>query len=155
MNRYKEMKDRHQREVNAFPFGFAFGEDQFTEMMKKWGMCHGRDGKPTKNDCSKIVSIGAGGFVRKSDLDAMHEMFSRHQQEMKDAILADKEGTGFVYEMFRYEMGNHEYGYTCDPNDTLVACGLNMKQVQESPALAAGWMKAQKEIMKEYADDLS
>ena len=154
MNRYKEMKDRHQAEVNAFPFGYAFGEDQFIEMMKGWRMCHGRDGKPTKNDCSKIVSIGAGGYVRKTDLNAMHEMFDRQNRELKDAVLADKEGTGFVYEMFRYEMANHEYGYTCDPNDTLMACGLNMYQVQKNAALTAGWIKAQNEIMREYEEDV-
>ena len=31
---YKEMKEKHQQEVNAFPFGFAFDKDQFLDMMK-------------------------------------------------------------------------------------------------------------------------
>ena len=35
MESYKEMKERHQAEVNAFPFGFAFSGEQFREMMEK------------------------------------------------------------------------------------------------------------------------
>lgn len=150
MNAYREMKDRHQAEVNAFPFGFAFGTDQFVEMMKKWGLCHGHDGRPTKNDCRQILSIGAGGYVRKSDADAMHAMFDRHRNELADAIAADKDD--FVYQMFYAEMANHEYGYTCDPHDTLMACGLNMMVVQSDPALYAAWKKAQDQIMKDYEE---
>ena len=29
MNKYEEMREKHQKEVNDFPIGFAFSEQQF------------------------------------------------------------------------------------------------------------------------------
>lgn len=36
MSKYTELKAKHQAEVDAFPFGFAFNNKQFNEMMEKW-----------------------------------------------------------------------------------------------------------------------
>ena len=52
MSKYTELKAKHQKEVDAFPFGFAFNQSQFNEMMAKWGL--------TPNDTDKIYSIGGG-----------------------------------------------------------------------------------------------
>ena len=38
MNEYRAMKKRHQQEVHAFPLGYAFGNQQFKELMSKWGL---------------------------------------------------------------------------------------------------------------------
>ena len=38
MNKYAELRNRQQEEFNALPLGFAFGDKQFEEMMKKWGL---------------------------------------------------------------------------------------------------------------------
>ena len=35
--KYLELKERQQKEVNDFPFGFAFSNEQFKEMMEKFG----------------------------------------------------------------------------------------------------------------------
>ena len=72
MNKYTELKSKHQKEVDAFPFGFAFNQKQFDEMMTKWGLA------PTDTD--KIYKIGGGDYVRKSDADAMNEMIVRRNQ---------------------------------------------------------------------------
>lgn len=74
MNKYKELRDRQQAEVNALPLGFAFGKSQFDEMMRGWGL------DPEK-DLDKIVSIGAGGYIQKKDRSLMHETFDRHRRE--------------------------------------------------------------------------
>ena len=110
--KYQELKAKHQAEVDAFPFGFAFNQKQFDEMMIKWGL------KPT--DIREILSIGGGGYIRRSDADAMKEMFARHEAEHKAAMQDDE----YLYEMFDYELANHEYGYTHDVDDTLDALGL-------------------------------
>lgn len=143
---YKEMKEKHQQEVNAFPFGFAFDKDQFLDMMKNWGLCHGRDGQPTLNDLKQIASIGAGGYVRKKDISDMHAMFNRQHQELQEAILADKTGDGFIFQMFYEEMSDHEFDWTQDTDETLHALGLTSSQVENNPALASGWRKAQGRI---------
>ena len=36
-NQYQILKDRQQKEFNAFPMGAAFSQQQFAEMMEKWG----------------------------------------------------------------------------------------------------------------------
>ena len=97
--------------------------------------------KPT--DTKKIYKMGnTGGFYRKSDAPAFHEMFLRHTKELEDAITADPTGDGFIFDMFDYELANHEYNYTHDPEPTLEALGLTMEQVKAEPRLFHGWKKA-------------
>lgn len=107
---YKELKNRHQEEVNNFPLGFAFSNEQFREMMNKWGL--------TENDTDKIYSIGGGGFVQKKDSDAMDEMFTKHTKEMNDAMKDPR----FAEDAFYYEMLNHEYPINLQKNFDVLGC---------------------------------
>lgn len=123
MSKYTDLKSKHQAEVNAFPLGFAFNQSQFDEMMIKWGL------KPT--DIREILSIGGGGYVRKDDAKAMHEMFDRHEEEHKAAMQDDE----YLFSMFNYELANHEYSYTYDLTDTLEALGLTMDEINANPRM--------------------
>ena len=38
METYKEMKERHQAEVNALPLAFAFSERQYNEKLAEWNI---------------------------------------------------------------------------------------------------------------------
>ena len=135
MNKYQELREKQQAEVNAFPMFFAFNQKQFEEGMQSLGL------KPT--DTKKIYKLGnTGGFYRKSDSAAFHEMFRRHTKELEDAITSDPTGDGFIFDMFDYELANHEYNYTHDPEPTLDALGLTMEQVRAEPRLFHGWKKA-------------
>ena len=131
MNKYTSLKSKQQKEVNAFPFGFAFNQKQFDEMMTKWGL--------TPDDTDKIYSIGGGGYVRKSDADAMHKMFERHELERK---MARKHGDDYLFEMFNYELANHEYSYTYNLTDTLDALGLTMEEINADPRMADALKRA-------------
>lgn len=141
MESYKELKERQQQEVDALPLGFAFGQKQFDEMMKGWGL-------DPKKDTDKIISIGYGGYVQKKDADLLRKTTERHSREMEEAIAADTTGEGFVYEMFLYELDNHEFGYTGDTEDTLDALGYTAEQVLGNPKLKRGIEKAATEIYK-------
>jgi hypothetical protein len=134
MNKYQELRSKQQAELNAFPMFFAFNQKQFEEGMKSLGL------KPT--DTKKIYSIGYGGYYRKSDAPAFHEMFQRHTKELEDAIAADPTGDGFIFDMFDYELANHEYNYTRDPEPTLDALGMTLEQIRTEPRLFHGWKKA-------------
>lgn len=70
MNKYAKLRQRQQEEFNALPLGFAFGQKQFDEMMRGWGL------DPEK-DIDKIYSIGAGGYVQKKDAELLHETHKR------------------------------------------------------------------------------
>lgn len=141
MNKYAELRQRQQEEFDALPLGFAFSQKQFNEMMEGWGL------DPEK-DLDKILRIPAGGYVQKKDADLLHQTVERHDTEMAAAIEEDKTGEGFIYEMFLYELDNHEYGYTRDTEDTLDALGYTAEQVLNNPRLKRGIEKAVTEICK-------
>ena len=101
-----------------------------------------RLGLDPEKDKDKLCSIGAGGVIRKTDADAMREMFARHRRELQEAIAADKTGDGFIYDMFYTELANHEYSYTGDVTDAVNACGLTVEQLNANPALIIGLKKA-------------
>lgn len=142
MNRYAELRERQQEEFNTLPLGFAFGDEQFVRMMNKWGL------DPEK-DIDKIYSIGYGGYIQKKDAETLHKTRERHDSEMKAAIAEDKTGDGFIFEMFCYELRNHEYSYTGDTEDTLEALGYTLEQIEADERLKCGFQKATKKIIKE------
>ncbi|EJW93264.1 hypothetical protein EVA_18630, partial [gut metagenome] len=71
MNKYAELRNRQQAEFNSLPLGFAFSNEQFSKMMKGWGL------DPEK-DCDKIYRITCGSFIRKKDHAHLHEVMNRH-----------------------------------------------------------------------------
>lgn len=135
MNAYRVMKQAHQKEVNAFPFAFAFSEQQFEEGMRMLGL------DPLETD--KVYKLGdTGGFYRREDAPKLHEMFDRHHREMDEAIKQDATGDGFIYDMFNYELANHEYCITYSLDDTLDALGLSHDEINNDPRLLRGLRKA-------------
>ena len=140
MNKYAELRQRQQQEVNALPIGFAFGNRQFEEMMRGWGL------DPEK-DLDKIYRLGrTGGYYKKTDAQLIHDTFSRHDAELQAAIAEDKTGEGFIYELFLCELDNHEYGYTMDTEETLDTLGYTADAVRADPRLKRGIEKAVTEI---------
>lgn len=140
METYFEMKERHQREVNALPLAFAFNRDQYREKLAAWNI--------TEEEANNggIVGIGGGGFIRSSDRDLVISAFERIAAEEEAAIAADTTGDGFIYQMFLYELNNHEYSYTGDITETLDALKITAEELNNNPALQNGLKKAVKEI---------
>ncbi len=135
MNKYKMFTDRVQEEVNALPLKFAFSNKQFEEMMNEWGL--------TTEDTDKIYKLGiSGGFYLKTDSDLIKNTLTRHEQEFQDEIAADPDGTNFIYDMFVYELRNHEYDYTGDIDDTLEALGFTIEDIKNDKRLEKGLLLA-------------
>ncbi len=147
MNKYEEMKERHQKEFDNFPMKFAFSDKQFKESMEALGL--------TEKDTDKVIGIGAGGFIRKSDLKAYTEMCQRTAREMQDAINEDITGENFIKDMFLYELANHEYCITYELEDTLEAVGLTIQEVENSKALKHGLVLAKREYLQMYLKENS
>lgn len=137
-NAYLTLKQKQQEEANNFPMVFAFDNRQFEEAMAKLGL--------TAGDTDKIYSIGGGGFIRKTDSAPFEEMFERHAAEMQEAVDADATGEGFIFQMFDYELANHEYGYTGDIEPTLNALDLTMDDVKADKRLLHGLAKARNRL---------
>lgn len=141
-NLYQELKDRQQKEFNSFPIRFAFSKEQFKDQMEKLGL--------TENDTDKIVSISAGGFIKKDDVKKFNNLMKKLDKEMKAEIDKDKDGTGFIKDMFLYELGNHEYIITGDLSDTLDALDLKIEDVIKNTKLKNGLELAKKEYFNEF-----
>ena len=131
MNSYLQMKERHSHEFEEFPIFFAFDNKQFADGMKSLGL------DPAETD--KIYTLpGTGGFYRKSDAQWLRDIFDQHDKEFQEAIDADPTGEGFVFDMFSYELSNHEFGITGTVSDTLDALGLTEEEVRANPKLKHG-----------------
>lgn len=138
MNAYAEMKERQQKRVNALPLKFAFSQKQFREMMESWGL--------TEDDTDKIYKLGkTGGFYLRTDSKLIFTTFEENEIELQTAIRNDIDGSGFIKDMFLYELANHEYCITYYLESTLDALGLSMDDVNASPALLNGLKLARKE----------
>ena len=122
--------------------GAAFSQQQFQQMMEKWGL--------TLNDTDKICSIGGGCYIRKADIAAFTTLINKTAAELKNAITADLTGDGFIFDMFVYELANHEYCITYDLEDTLDALGLTAEQINADKRLTHGLNKAIKHYLKNY-----
>lgn len=137
METYLEMKDRHQKEVEAFPMAFAFNNEQLKEGMEKLGF--------DVKDTSKIYSTGGGGFIRKSDANAFGAMFDRIHTEEAEA----RKNDDYLFQMFSYELANHEYCYTWDLTDTLRSLGLTLEEVKANKQMNDALIKGIDEARKE------
>jgi hypothetical protein len=128
--KYYEMRRRQQEEFNQFPISFAFSDKQFKEGMERLGL--------SPEDTDKVCGVGGGGFIRKTDKDDLIDLLETHNKEIKTAIAKDETGEGFIFEMFLYELNNHEYGYTGDITDTVHSLGLTIGEVKNDPKLMHG-----------------
>lgn len=142
---YKEMKERHQREVNALPIKYAFSTDQFNGMLAAWNIQPGEEAE-------KLYRLGnSGGYYLKSNAELVETTLKRIPTETKAAIAADKSGDGFIYEMFLDELCNHEYSYTGRADDTIAELDLTREEIDASEPLHNGLIKAINKI-KAYGD---
>lgn len=133
METYLQIRDRHLEEGNAFPMVFAFNNKQFAEGMEKLGL------KVTDTD--KVYKLDGGAFYRKTDSQKLKDLLERHEKEMTEAIESDTTGEGFIFDMFNYELANHEYCITGDIEPTLETLGFTLEDIKKDPKLIAGLKK--------------
>ena len=131
---YKEFKEKKQREFNSLPLMFAFSNKQFEEGKKKLGV----------KDDNELYSIGGGGFIKKVDAPLLDEMVDRHNREYKELIQDDE----FLYSAFYYELGNHEYCITLDPEDALDALWLTVEEMENDPRLMKIFLTAKRDYLE-------
>lgn len=145
MNSYEKYRKMVEKEVNEFPMFHAFNDEQFYKGMEKVGL------RPeVKADFKKICNGPIiGSFMKKEDAPKYAEMALRHSKERKRLIEGDTDGTGFIFEMFYYELNNHEYCITRDETETLDALGLDAEELDKNEKLKNGLNLAIEKIIKE------
>lgn len=141
-NVYKIWSEESQADFDKLPIKWAFTDEKFKEIMQEWGL--------SENDTDKICNIGYGGIMRKSDLALLTEHTKKFDLENK------KQDKRFFVDMLLYELNNHEYGYTRDLEDTLFACQISAKDLQDEKIVE--WINEALQIWKylngydEYSD---
>lgn len=149
MNQYLEIKNKIREEMNSFPYGFAITNEQFEEMMRNWGL--------DPSDTDKIIQVENITFIRKSDKQALLDMYRKHDKLIEDAISQDKTGEGFIFQAIRYEMQNHEYAYAFDHEeaaDTILRCiGLRYSDLEKNPIVSRAFKRAERDYFKACDDN--
>lgn len=143
-NLYLELSEKRRQGINNFPMFFAFTKAQFAEGMKRLGL--------EAEDKDKVVRGWAGAIYRKSDSQRLKDMLLGFDKEHQEAIANDKTGEGFIYDMFRYELANHEYTYTMEVDQTLDALGMTIEEVEADKRLLSGLLKACADLRDEDED---
>jgi len=128
--KYIELKKRQEKEFNNFPMIWAFSKEQLKKGLEKFGL--------TLEDKNKLYSFGGGGFYLKTDSKKLRDLSVKHKKEFKQAIENDKTGEDFIFEMFKYELSNHEYLVTGDIEDTLDALCLSADDIEKNENLKHG-----------------
>lgn len=125
MNKYIAYKNRKHAEFDKLPMKVAFGNKQFEQMMKEWGLT------TSKEDLTKIHQLGAGCYCLKKDTHLFEEHFQRTQKELKEFLKDDDN----LKSAFKYEFANHECGYTYTPQDALPPLNLTYEEVEKNERL--------------------
>ena len=130
---YQELKTKHAKILSEFPMFFAFSNAQLEEGIKK-----------TQTSAEFLCRVPGGGFIRKADKDAFKAMLSGFDTDRKDCFADDAHLT----EALRYELGNHEYGYTGNATDALNTLEMSLDNERDARIFAA----ARKQYVEENED---
>ena len=108
INRYSQMEKAHKQEMDDFAeehVFFAFDHNDLEEGCRRWGI-------PTSEASTQLVSIGAGGYIRRTDFPLWLQLLARQSKEVRSAMDDDKTGEGFIFEgMLNELVGQHDWGY--------------------------------------------
>lgn len=140
MNKYIEYKNRKHAEFDKLPMKVAFGNKQFEQMMKEWGLT------TSKEDLTKIHQLGAGCYCLKKDTHLFEEHFQRTQKELKEFLKDDDN----LKSAFQYEFSNHECGLTYQPQEALLALPFTYKEVMTNKRLCRVFKNAWREYIMDY-----
>lgn len=127
MKTYLELKLEHQKRVDNFEgLFFAYSNEQFKEGLKKVGL-------DPESPTDKIVTLGDGAYILQSRAKDFMALLDLNEKEKKEYRKDKKQ----LLDMLIYELNNHEYCITRDPQDALDALGLKLEDIPEDI-----WLKA-------------
>jgi hypothetical protein len=119
METISDIKRKKQDAVNALltecKVFFAFSNEQFAK------------NKTPLAEEEKYVSIGAGGYIPKGNVEKLTKGLDAIEKDFKEQVNANK-ATRRAHIV--YELANHEAFFTCDITDTLAALGRDYKRAE-------------------------
>lgn len=150
--KYQEIRKKRDIDTNelftSLGVFWAFGNDQFKEGLDKI------IAKGILQSGEKLVNIGAGGFMPKSNFDKL----TQGMKEITDTFKREIKETKARNEHILYELNNHEAFYTGTIESTLEALGEGYSE-EEVTEVYKEYKKAkykqnlsQKELEEKYAN---
>jgi hypothetical protein len=136
---YSELKTRHREQTSTLPIHWAFGNKQMDELLEKLG----------HPELSTLASLPGGGIILKTDGPKITEMVNTLSGELSEALKDDV----FLENALVYELGNHEYCITGDPEDTFRALGILTSRLEDDPAFAVVFGRARQKCMAPHWDN--
>lgn len=115
---YLELQKKVEDRFSALPVFYAFSNEQLQKGCEKLGVT-----EPTK----ELVSLGAGGYIRKVDRALLNETLTLCERE-RDEFLSVPIN---LRDAFRYELANHEYCINEDDEEVWEAVGLDIRKATE------------------------
>jgi hypothetical protein len=112
---YRDFKKEQQDKVDNFPIIFAYSNKQLDEGKLKLGI----------KDNKELVSIGAGGYLKKTDRKSFDELFNQLEVDKVNWF----KNSDNLFNALVYELNNHEYCITGDATDTLESLGLDINNL--------------------------
>lgn len=132
-NTYAEMLDFNRQEVEAFPLFYAFTDEALEEGMQRLGV----------DSFEEICKVGWATFIRKTDFNDYVEMIEQ-QQARKEEALKDPL---FLKNALIYELFNHEYAYTLEPESAIEALGFQMQEIENNKRFMKILKQAEKYVL--------
>ncbi len=133
---YTDMCVAHKKDVDSFPMCFMFGNKSTKEIEDELERSLGT------RSLDDVMTAPYGGLIRKTDINAYIEMFEHHDRER---IHFNSSFNNLVDSIIS-EMNGHEYAYTQEPDDVLLALGKSEKDFQDE-CFAKAWQKAKKVVL--------
>lgn len=129
MKNYGQLNKYYQDKYNDYTskYGFyAYNKQQVDEGINK----HPKD--------SKFSNCGQGLFMLENKAKGLIDLFNEQEKALKEAM----QQPVFAYDAFNYELSNHEYCVSGDPDDALAMLDLTLEQVQQDKILLKAFKKA-------------
>lgn len=112
----KYYEDQYNKELDKTGIFYAFSQEQFNK-------------NKTKKDASdnEYISIGAGGYIHKSDKDKLDNFFKNIAPKLKADFIKKVNIDDFI----KYELVNYECNYTGDYTEVLKVVKMYYKHLSD------------------------
>lgn len=138
MNSYLEFKKKQEKEYNIFSnkyLAFAFDQEQLKQAMTKLKV---------KNK-AELIGLGGGCIIKKIDL----EKYKTFRNKQFKELLKKQDDDKFLFDGFKYEMGNYEYIFNQDDEKVLNALGLTADAIHNNKRLNKIYNNAKEQYFKD------
>ena len=141
-NPYGIVWQKHRDENDAFSsknMFFAFSKEDLVQGLRRFGV-------ELEDGPKYFVKLPYGCFLLKTAVPEYKTMMRRQDNQSRMFM----KNPDYAYAAFLYELANHEYVITHDPEDAVQWLGFTMKEVESNPVLRNALERAERRLDDEW-----